>query len=471
LKNISELEIKTKSLETYVASLETKGNQEREHNENHLTNIDGLKKRLEALVKQKDQEQEHNKNHLKNISELEIKTKSLETYVASLKTQEEQTREHNKNHMKNISELEKGMKALGQQKDQEREHNKNHIKNIKLLEERGTTLEEQLSIEKDFNADYRKQVSELSKKLALAEASLSSERVHNKNHLTAISAWEETASILDGALYDLTDKLKIEQQKSIDLYDNVIKQQAHIVFVEGKEARTINDVQHLEGVLRRVHNKRSYQFVRWMKNTPQKITGVFQRSKVNNEHHGLALEAVPEQETPVRNGHDYGGWLLDHADLADDELRSLAPTISEWFDKPKIAILMPVYNPNESCLVNAIESVLGQIYDNFEFCIADDASTEPYVKDILMRYAEQDKRLKVVFREQNGHISAASNSALTLVESDYVALMDHDDLLTPDALYWVAKTIVQHPEVELIYSDEDKMDLHGNQYGPYFKPD
>jgi glycosyltransferase involved in cell wall biosynthesis len=86
---------------------------------------------------------------------------------------------------------------------------------------------------------------------------------------------------------------------------------------------------------------------------------------------------------------------------------------------------------------------------------------------VLEHYQQQDPRIKVIFREQNGHISAASNSALSLVEADYVALMDHDDLLTVDALYWVAKAIQQNPDVQLIYSDEDKMDLQGVRYAPY----
>ena len=393
------------------------------------------------LSEQKEQEQEHNKNHFKNIEELESKINILEPHATNLESQ----------------------------RDQELEHNKNHSKNIKLLEERGKTLERQLILEKNAVAEQYKQVSDLQKKRAVVESLLKSEKEHNKNHLQEIGGWKETASILDGALYDLTDKLRIETKKSTDLYDNVLRQQEHIVFVEGKEAKSVHDIQSLEGVLQRVHNKKSYRLVRWIKNTPRKVTGVFRRSPAKLGHDSQGTHA--ELEAPVRNGHDYGGWLEDHANVADDELRSLAPEISEWLDKPKIAILMPVYNPNKACLINAIESVLHQVYDNFEFCIADDASTESYVKDILIRYAEKDKRIKVVFREQNGHISAASNSALALVEADYVALMDHDDLLTPDALYWVAKSIVQNPDVELIYSDEDKMRLDGTRYGPYFKPD
>jgi GT2 family glycosyltransferase len=93
------------------------------------------------------------------------------------------------------------------------------------------------------------------------------------------------------------------------------------------------------------------------------------------------------------------------------------------------------------------------------------------VHKLLQRYSDNDSRIKVVFRECNGHISAASNSALELVSGEYVALLDNDDLLREQALFWVADAIVNNPEAGLIYSDEDKIDQSGHRYHPYFKPD
>src|SRR5690606_34127173 len=116
------------------------------------------------------------------------------------------------------------------------------------------------------------------------------------------------------------------------------------------------------------------------------------------------------------------------------------------------------------------ESVLAQIYPNWELCIADDASTAPHVRPLLERYAAKDSRIKVVYRSTNGHISRTSNDALKLSEGEFVALLDHDDLLTPDAFYHVIQTINQHPGADLIYSDEDRVDETGNFVRPYFKP-
>ena len=118
------------------------------------------------------------------------------------------------------------------------------------------------------------------------------------------------------------------------------------------------------------------------------------------------------------------------------------------------SIILPVYNPKEIYLREAIESVINQTYPYWELCIADDASTQPYVRDILIEYSQKDNRIKIVFRQENGHISRASNTALELAIGEYIALLDHDDLLAPNALLEVAKLLHEHPEADMIYSDE-----------------
>ena len=99
---------------------------------------------------------------------------------------------------------------------------------------------------------------------------------------------------------------------------------------------------------------------------------------------------------------------------------------------------MPVYNTDLRWLREAIKSVRAQLYPHWELCISDDASTLPGVKELLREYADKDERIHVVFRDTNGHISANSNSALSVATGDFIALMDADDLLPEDALYWVA---------------------------------
>ncbi len=132
---------------------------------------------------------------------------------------------------------------------------------------------------------------------------------------------------------------------------------------------------------------------------------------------------------------------------------------------------MPTYNTPAPLLCEAIDSVLSQIYPHWQLCIADDASTAPHVREILTEYAQGDSRIRLVLREENGHISAATNSAFGTAEGDWIALLDHDDILRPHALAEVALEIERHPDAELIYSDEDKLDMRGRRYDAYFKPD
>lgn len=143
---------------------------------------------------------------------------------------------------------------------------------------------------------------------------------------------------------------------------------------------------------------------------------------------------------------------------------------------PKISVVMPVYNTPKDFLVACIDSVIQQVYPHWELCIADDASTESFISQLLESYQEKyPEQIKIVFRQKNGHISAATNSALSLATGEYIALLDHDDVLTEDALLQVVKILNSQLEngksqIDLVYSDEDKLDETGGFDEPFFKP-
>lgn len=145
--------------------------------------------------------------------------------------------------------------------------------------------------------------------------------------------------------------------------------------------------------------------------------------------------------------------------------------IGKLKSQPLISVVMPVYNTPETYLAAAIESVKRQLYENWQLCIADDRSSLPHVREMLEAYAARDQRIKVTFRAENGHIANATNSAFELADGEWIALLDHDDVLRAHALAEVAFEIERHPDAELIYSDEDKLDTKGKRYDPYFKPD
>ncbi len=398
-----------------------------------------LEKRLDQAESIIDLEKEHNENHRKHIHQLEYHIKSLvaqhDERILHLQTQQNTLKEHNsqisselqKRHDQAVEKLQEKLQFIENQHKQQQEHNQNHLIHI----------------------------GNLKQKIELQESQLEAEKEANLNHQKEIQAWQKTTGVLDQSLFDFYDQLQTEQQ-----INNQLKhQQAEM---QGKINHLQQDNQRLEAVLDRVHQKISYKLVRGSKNL---------MSQVKTSNPAVEQNSVTGTEQQLPLHLHYPRWYEQYGKASDEMLAKAKAEIGKWQQSPKIAILMPVYNPSKSCLVNAIESVLNQIYPNFELCIADDCSTENYVSEVLNYFAEKDDRIKLCFRDNNGHISAASNSALDLVTADYVALMDHDDLLTVDALYWLAKVIKQCPEVELIYTDEDKMDIQGNQYAPYFKPD
>ena len=159
---------------------------------------------------------------------------------------------------------------------------------------------------------------------------------------------------------------------------------------------------------------------------------------------------------------DYNLWFENNYEIEEYKKMEYEPLIS---------IVIPVYNIEREYLVQCLESILAQTYQNFEICLADDNSTSEETITTLKEYEEKDKRIKVVYRKENGHISKATNSAIEISSGEYIALMDDDDVITEDALYQFVKVLNNHPEADLIYSDEDKMEMDGMLSDPHFKPD
>ncbi|MEK0180341.1 MAG: glycosyltransferase [Oscillatoriales cyanobacterium] len=138
---------------------------------------------------------------------------------------------------------------------------------------------------------------------------------------------------------------------------------------------------------------------------------------------------------------------------------------------PKISVVMPVYNPEVEFLSSAIGSVCNQVYQNWELCIADDCSTDLKVIETLKNWATKDTRIQLTFRQENGNISAATNSALAIATGEIIVFLDNDDELTLDALGEVALYFATNPTTDFLYSDDDKIDTKGSRFSPQFKPE
>lgn len=188
----------------------------------------------------------------------------------------------------------------------------------------------------------------------------------------------------------------------------------------------------------------------------------------------ISVEGAFAAATPssrVESPKSYPAWIsrYDYDDKRDRAV--LSARVDALTHAPLISVVMPVYNTPPKLLDQAIQSVVDQVYPHWELCIANDASPKAHVRPQLYRWAARDRRIKVVHRSQNGHICHATNSAFSLAGGEWVALLDHDDVLRPHALAEAALALSVHPDAALIYSDEDKIDEKGLRYDPNFKPD
>ena len=166
---------------------------------------------------------------------------------------------------------------------------------------------------------------------------------------------------------------------------------------------------------------------------------------------------------------DYWKWKsqwVEHRRANPDKYPPLEPPE----DGPTLSIVVPVYRPSLWYFRECVQSVIDQTYANWELCLCDDGSDDLELTAVMQEFASGDHRIKALALERNGGISAATNGALAAATGEFIVLMDHDDLLEPDALAELAAA-AREPEVDIVYSDEDKLDELDRIHTPYFKPD
>jgi glycosyltransferase involved in cell wall biosynthesis/cellulose synthase/poly-beta-1,6-N-acetylglucosamine synthase-like glycosyltransferase len=174
----------------------------------------------------------------------------------------------------------------------------------------------------------------------------------------------------------------------------------------------------------------------------------------------------------IAEGDRYAFWISQHETVDDAAARR---DMESFTYRPTISIITPVYNVDPRWLSRCIESVRSQRYADWQLCIYDDASTNDETVRALKGWQGEDQRIAVSFGAVNQGISAASNHALKMATGEFVALLDNDDELSPEALYEVVRLLNAHPDADLIYSDEDRITENGDgsvrRHEPFFKPD
>ena len=206
--------------------------------------------------------------------------------------------------------------------------------------------------------------------------------------------------------------------------------------------------------------------LRYAGTDPRKLIWVARRALILAREG--AIGGVLERHA-VEEGHyaDYAAWCARYEPATNTDFSRRIDALPH---RPLISILLPVYNPPASYLMEVIASVRAQAYPAWELCVVDDASTEMRVRECLDREASTEPRIRIKRRAVNGGIAQATNDALEDAQGEYCAFLDHDDTLAPHALLYMVEAIGDSPNAVLYFSDEDKLDARGQRGKPFFKP-
>jgi GT2 family glycosyltransferase len=180
----------------------------------------------------------------------------------------------------------------------------------------------------------------------------------------------------------------------------------------------------------------------------------------------LADRLLPGKATEA---NEYEQWCQRFVD--SDSPEAIRNYVLGLDNQPVISIILPIHQPSAYDLTAAIDSVTSQLYPNWQLCLIDDASHDDRISAIIARAALDDPRIVVRVHAKRRNVVSAINHGIDAAWGEYVTFLDHDDLLTPDALCWVVASLNQHPSAKLLYTDDDKLTPDGERVDPYFKPD
>lgn len=199
--------------------------------------------------------------------------------------------------------------------------------------------------------------------------------------------------------------------------------------------------------------------------------GLLPKHRASLKQFGGILSDVDESIAPFLQGKNLLNTWQENNRFTEVARQDLERRLTEAEVSLKFSVVTPVYKTPPHHLREMVASVIGQVYQNWELCLVDDASPDKTTWPLLQELAAQDSRIRIHRLPKNGGISTASNAGLEMADGEFIALLDHDDLLTPDALAEVALYLAANPDTDIVYSDDDKFDDDGRRFAPQFKPD
>lgn len=198
--------------------------------------------------------------------------------------------------------------------------------------------------------------------------------------------------------------------------------------------------------------------------------GLLTKLKLSLQRNGLKTTLLKVKHKLFKQSeNNYNKWRLRYLP-SKEELEMQRKSAME--NGPAFSVVIPLYQTPEKYLCEMLDSVLAQTYANWELCLADGGGMESRLTPVLERYAKKDARVRFITLAENLGISENTNAAVKMAKNPYIVFADHDDILPPEALFTCAEAILRNPDIDMLYSDEDKVDMAGKVYfEPNFKPD
>ncbi|MCT1539296.1 MULTISPECIES: glycosyltransferase [Lysinibacillus] len=269
---------------------------------------------------------------------------------------------------------------------------------------------------------------------------------------------------------NIQTSLRLEEQaKRLEVLDKENQEYKHQIELKDNH---ITNIETLNNTMKSTKGWRALEKLRRIKllvsrNKKTIVPKVI--NKVKNEGLKSTIHTIERKLHNELKEITYDEWFRSQ-ELSSQEIEKMKMKIKNFEKKPLISVVVPTYNTPLDLLDEAIKSLQNQIYNNWELCICDDQSPNKEVWSSLQRYANIDNRIKIIQSPENLHIAGATNLAISLAKGEYIGFLDHDDILTNDALFEVVKALNEH-DADLIYSDEDKLEMDGTFTEPFFKPD
>lgn len=282
--------------------------------------------------------------------------------------------------------------------------------------------------------------------------------------------------------FELLQKDRAEAQLIMDSQVEQLRQQAGAVSemyarVQNLSAQIKEQKKILKAAKEACRNKgRCFQI-----RTEPKVQRSFAEKGVREWRRFLRKSGVlpPEAKTARRKSAPppivdlaarYAAWIHEHEPNAA-ELEEQRRASQKWTSRPKISLLVPIHNTAARFLGGMLASVAAQTYDNWELCMVDGGSNDPETLQVLKNWEAREPRLRLERLARNLGIAENTNRALELARGDFIACIDHDDLLAPFALYELARAINEFPDADVLYSDEDRWSSEEKRHSPFFKPE